>query len=251
MAALLPRAFHPRGVMKSSRIALAAAAAVTLVTSLVSVGTAADAASTRLLEAGLRPRGDGLRGLRRAGPHRCEPQAARHPRARPATRRPSCEAAYGLTGADVHHDGRRSSTPTRNPNAAGDLDGVPQPVRPRRRADTFTQVNQNGGNRSPPVSGNVGWGQEEMLDLEMVSAICPACPILYVGANSASFADLADCREHAAAMGAKVDQQLLRRQRVQHRDHAGQRRTTTRAWRSRPAPVTAATARRLLPRSTR
>ena len=45
MAALLPRAFHPRGVMKPSRIALAAAAAVTLVTSLVSVGTAADAAS--------------------------------------------------------------------------------------------------------------------------------------------------------------------------------------------------------------
>jgi subtilase family serine protease len=29
-----------------------------------------------------------------------------------------------------------------------------------------------------------------MLDLEMVSAICPACPIVYIGGNSASFADL-------------------------------------------------------------
>ncbi len=43
-----------------------------------------------------------------------------------------------------------------------------------------------------------------MLDLEMVSAICPACPILYVGANSASFADLATAVNTAAAKGAKV-----------------------------------------------
>ena len=43
-----------------------------------------------------------------------------------------------------------------------------------------------------------------MLDLEMVSAICPACPILYVGANSASFNDLATAVNTAAAKGAKV-----------------------------------------------
>jgi subtilase family serine protease len=67
----------------------------------------------------------------------------------------------------------------------------------------LTQVNQNGGSIST-VKADVGWGQEEMLDLDMVSAICPTCPILYVGANSASFADLGAAVNRAAAMGAKV-----------------------------------------------
>lgn len=68
---------------------------------------------------------------------------------------------------------------------------------------TLTQVNQSGGPITT-VSPNVGWGQEEMLDLEMVSAICPACPILYVGANSASFTDLAAAVDTAAFLNAKV-----------------------------------------------
>ena len=68
---------------------------------------------------------------------------------------------------------------------------------------SLTQVNQSGGSIST-VSGNTGWGQEEMLDLEMVSAICPSCPILYVGANSTSFSDLAAAVNTAAAKGAKV-----------------------------------------------
>ncbi|MDT7536665.1 MAG: hypothetical protein QOI82_250 [Actinomycetota bacterium] len=38
----------------------------------------------------------------------------------------------------------------------------------------------------------------------MVSAVCPSCPILYVGGNSASFADLAAAVNTAAANGAKV-----------------------------------------------
>ena len=67
---------------------------------------------------------------------------------------------------------------------------------------TLTQVNQSGG--TTLASSNAGWGQEEMLDLEMVSAICPACPILYVGASSASFNDLAAAVDRAALMGAKV-----------------------------------------------
>ena len=88
-----------------------------------------------------------------------------------------------------------------NPNAAKDLDfyrssfGIP--------ASNLTQVSQTGGPISK-VRGNTGWGQEEMLDLEMVSAICPACPILYVGAKSASFNDLAAAVDRAAIMGAKV-----------------------------------------------
>ena len=43
-----------------------------------------------------------------------------------------------------------------------------------------------------------------MLDLEMVSAMCPSCSILYVGANSASFNDLAAAVNRAASKGAKV-----------------------------------------------
>jgi subtilase family serine protease len=67
----------------------------------------------------------------------------------------------------------------------------------------LTQVNQS-GTTTPLASSNAGWGQEEMLDLEMVSAICPACSILYVGANSASFNDLAAAVDTAASLGAKV-----------------------------------------------
>jgi subtilase family serine protease len=67
----------------------------------------------------------------------------------------------------------------------------------------LTQMNQTGGSITT-VGASVGWGQEEMLDLEMVSAICSGCPILYVGANSASFSDLATAVNTAAAQGAKV-----------------------------------------------
>ncbi len=64
------------------------------------------------------------------------------------------------------------------------------------------QYNQSGG--TTLARGNTGWGQEEMLDLEMVSAICPTCPIIYVGAKSASFTDLGTAVKTAAAKGAKV-----------------------------------------------
>lgn len=110
--------------------------------------------------------------------------------------------AYGLT---------TDSTATvaiidayRNPNAASDLAIY--------RADTgvaaltggqFVDYNQNGIQGSY-AAADVGWGQEEMLDLEMVSAICPSCKIMYVGANSASFADLGTAVNTAARLGAKV-----------------------------------------------
>ena len=64
------------------------------------------------------------------------------------------------------------------------------------------QVNQSGGTTLP--AGNTGWGQEEALDLDMASAACPSCSILYVGSNSSSFADLSAAVKTAAANGAKV-----------------------------------------------
>lgn len=68
---------------------------------------------------------------------------------------------------------------------------------------SFTQYNQS-GKLSPLANSDVGWGQEEMLDLEMVSAMCPTCPIIYVGAKSASFNDMAAAVRAAKALGAKV-----------------------------------------------
>ena len=67
---------------------------------------------------------------------------------------------------------------------------------------TITQVNQSGGTTLP--GGDTGWGQEEALDLDMASAACPSCSILYVGANSASFADLSTAVTTAANNGASV-----------------------------------------------
>ena len=109
-------------------------------------------------------------------------------------------AAYGLT---------TDSTMTvaigdayANPNAAADLAAYRTQFK-IAGSGTLTQVNQTGGPITK-VRGNVGWGQEEMLDLEMISAICPSCSIIYVGANSASFNDLAAAVDTAASLGAKV-----------------------------------------------
>jgi subtilase family serine protease len=88
-----------------------------------------------------------------------------------------------------------------NPNAAADLGAYR--VRFALGTTNLTQVNQSGGSISK-VRGNTGWGQEEMLDLEMVSAICPSCQILYVGAKSSSFNDLGAAVDEAARLGAKV-----------------------------------------------
>jgi len=89
-----------------------------------------------------------------------------------------------------------------NPNAASDLavyrSQFSLPSLGSSGGPVLTQVSQTGGPISK-VRGNTGWGQEEMLDLEMVSAICPSCNILYVGAKSASFNDLAAAVDRAAA----------------------------------------------------
>jgi subtilase family serine protease len=84
-----------------------------------------------------------------------------------------------------------------SPNAAADLAtyrsllGIPA-------VHSFVQDNQAG------TVGNTSWGQEEMLDLEMVSAICPDCDILYAGAASASFVDLGAAVNRAVTDGAVV-----------------------------------------------
>jgi subtilase family serine protease len=92
-----------------------------------------------------------------------------------------------------------------NPNAAADLTtyrntfGLPttKPLQQFRQDGTaITATNK--------PAADVGWGQEESLDLDMASALCPDCQIIYVGANSASFTDLMAAVKTANAKGARV-----------------------------------------------
>jgi subtilase family serine protease len=187
--------------MKPSRISLAAAAAVALVTSLVTAGGPADAASTNVHSK--RVCAHAATGFAACDAH-VRTDANLKPLATvtytsgysPA----QLQSAYGLTGLN--------GTTTvaivdayANPNAAADLAAYRNQF--GLGAANLTQFNQTGGSITT-VSGDIGWGQEEMLDLEMVSAACPGCPIIYVGANSASFTDLAAAVRQAAAKGAKV-----------------------------------------------
>jgi hypothetical protein len=65
----------------------------------------------------------------------------------------------------------------------------------------FKKVNQNGAT-SPLPSANAGWSSEIMLDLEMVSAICPNCHILLVEASSPTTANLGTAVNTAVSQGA-------------------------------------------------
>jgi len=67
----------------------------------------------------------------------------------------------------------------------------------------FKKVSQTGSTTSLP-STDAGWAGEISLDLDMASAICPACKILLVEANSASYADLGAAVNEAATLGATV-----------------------------------------------
>jgi subtilase family serine protease len=91
-----------------------------------------------------------------------------------------------------------------DPTAAGDLAvyrsqfGLPACT---VASGCFRQVNQTGA-ASPLPSTDTGWAQEESLDVDMVSAVCPNCKIILVEASSASDADLTTAVNTAASMGA-------------------------------------------------
>ena len=53
----------------------------------------------------------------------------------------------------------------------------------------FQKVNQNGGTSYPRT--DVGWDQEQALDLDMASAMCPNCKIILVQASTISLSNLA------------------------------------------------------------
>jgi hypothetical protein len=61
----------------------------------------------------------------------------------------------------------------------------------------LTVVNQSGGSNLP-ANDTSGWSVEESLDVESVHAVCSACKIVLVEANSASDSDLAAAENTAA-----------------------------------------------------
>ena len=76
---------------------------------------------------------------------------------------------------------------------------------------TIQQFDQNGSplqtsnsRAAGYVPYNAGWAGEQMLDLSMASAMCPCCPLIYVGASSSSGSDLNAAVATAVRKGAKV-----------------------------------------------
>ncbi len=67
----------------------------------------------------------------------------------------------------------------------------------------FKKVNERGVQGAYPP-GNMGWGQEISVDLDMVSAICPRCRILLVEADSNHFGSLFTAERRAIKLGAHV-----------------------------------------------
>lgn len=67
----------------------------------------------------------------------------------------------------------------------------------------FKKVNESGTTSSYPRN-NTGWDQEQALDLDMVSAMCPSCHIILVQASSTSSSDLGKAVNTAVNLGAKA-----------------------------------------------
>jgi subtilase family serine protease len=92
-----------------------------------------------------------------------------------------------------------------DPNAAQDLSvyraqfGLPACTTSN---GCFRKVDQTGAHAYPEPDG--GWGQEESLDLDMVSAVCPNCHVLLVEASTASMANLGAAVDTAVRLGANA-----------------------------------------------
>ena len=70
------------------------------------------------------------------------------------------------------------------------------------RNGCFRKVAQDGSTNYPRA--NMSWAGETSLDIEMAAAICPACNIMLVEANTAALSDMAVCVNRAAALHANV-----------------------------------------------
>lgn len=88
-------------------------------------------------------------------------------------------------------------------------------------------VNENGA-ATPLPAASTSWAQDQSINLDMVSAICPNCRILLVQASSNSLTDLGTAEDSAVTLGAKFvanswgDLQFLGETSYEHYfDHPG------------------------------
>ena len=81
----------------------------------------------------------------------------------------------------------------------------------------FKKLNQSGA-QGPYPAQNLGWAQEAALDLDMASAMCPACQIWLIEAKTASLANLAASVDTAASLGAHAISNSYGGSEVRHDD---------------------------------
>ncbi len=67
----------------------------------------------------------------------------------------------------------------------------------------FKKYNQKGQQKDYPP-GSEGWDEQQALDLDMVSAICPNCDIMLVEANKPTEHSLAAGVDEAVKLGATI-----------------------------------------------
>ncbi|HVN69433.1 MAG TPA: S53 family peptidase [Candidatus Binatia bacterium] len=82
-----------------------------------------------------------------------------------------------------------------DPNAASDL----STYRAQYGLPACTTANGCFSKQAYTTTTNAGWAEEESLDVDMVSAICPNCKIILVEASSASTAALATAETYATS----------------------------------------------------
>jgi hypothetical protein len=99
----------------------------------------------------------------------------------------------------------------KNPNVFADLKkynlAFGLPAFPKcsttRKTTCLSILNQN-GKQTPLPAGNVGWGLEISLDVQVAHAICQNCKIMLVEASSDSFSDIETAVNTAVRKGATV-----------------------------------------------
>ncbi|MBV9720019.1 MAG: S53 family peptidase [Candidatus Eremiobacteraeota bacterium] len=108
------------------------------------------------------------------------------------------QTAYGLTSFSSSNGGGETVAIVDaydDPNAASDLAVYrKQYGLPACSASSGCFTKQKLG-----TATNTGWGEEESLDVDMASAICPNCKILLVEAKTASLAALVKAEQYATA----------------------------------------------------
>ena len=65
----------------------------------------------------------------------------------------------------------------------------------------FYKLNQR-GQASPLPTNNISWSQEQAVDLDMASAICPGCKLILLEANTTSIANMSTAIATAGRLGA-------------------------------------------------